>query len=183
MNDDTRKFFEKLTDSGAADEAEEVETKAVKASRLSKKEPRKETLKEELPEKEAFVETAKESQPDFSPDEEFEDGEGQLAIDVYQTPDEIVVESAVAGVSADNLDIEITSESVTITGRRQRQHRVRKEDYLFQECYWGNFSRSVILPQEVDSEAAVASIKNGILKIVLPKINKAKLKKLKVKFE
>lgn len=110
------------------------------------------------------------------------EGEGQLTIDVYQTPSDIVVESPIAGVNPDDLDISITNEGVTIRGRRERVERVREEDYFYQECYWGRFSRSIVLPQEVDAENAEATIKNGVLVIRLPKINRQKSKKLKVRF-
>ncbi len=109
--------------------------------------------------------------------------EGQLAIDVYQTPGEIIIESPIAGVAADDLDVAITNESVTIRGRREHSERVREEDYFYQECYWGRFSRSVILPQEIDPERAEASIRNGVLTVRLPKLTRAKSKKIKVKFE
>ncbi len=118
-----------------------------------------------------------------SPADIFEESEGQLAIDVYQTPTSIVVESAIAGVEADELDIEISPESVTIKGTREKNEKIKKDDYLYQECYWGKFARTVILPQEVDSDKANASIKNGILKVILPKLNKSKTKKIKVKFD
>lgn len=118
-----------------------------------------------------------------SSDDFFDEGEGQLTIDVYQTSDEIVVESPIAGVNPEELDINITNESVTIKGRREKETRVKDEDYFYQECYWGKFSRSVILPQEVDAEKAEATLKNGVLTITLPKLNRAKAKKVKVKFE
>ena len=105
--------------------------------------------------------------------------EGQLTIDVYQTPTEIVVESAVAGVSPDDLDINVTADSVSIVGRRKREKQVSEENYIYQECYWGKFSRSIILPQEVDPDEASVDFKNGILSIHLPKLNRKKAKKLK----
>lgn len=111
------------------------------------------------------------------------DDEGQLTIDVFQTPEEIVVESPIAGVKPEDLDINITNESVTIKGRRERERRIKEEDYFYQECYWGRFSRSVILPQEVDAEQSEAVIKNGVLTIHLPKISRQKSKKVKVRFE
>ena len=113
--------------------------------------------------------------------ETFEDNEGQLTIDVYQTPSEIVVESTIAGVDPENLDISINNESVTIRGKRERTTKINDDDYFYQECYWGKFSRSIILPQEVDADNANASLKNGILVIRLPKLNRQKAKKLKVK--
>lgn len=112
-----------------------------------------------------------------------EEVEGQLTVDVYQTPTEIVIQSTVAGVDPENLDISITNESVTIRGKRERIERARDEDYFFQECYWGKFARSIILPQEVDAEKSVATIKNGVLTIRLPKLNREKVKKLRVKMD
>lgn len=110
-----------------------------------------------------------------------EESEGQLTIDVYQTEDDIIIESTVAGVEPDNIDIDISSESVTIRGERRREESIAEENYLYQECYWGKFSRSIILPQEVDPDKAKAEFKNGVLKIKLPKIDKRKTRKLKVK--
>lgn len=113
----------------------------------------------------------------------FDEEEGQLAIDVYQDNNNIVIEAPVAGVSIDDLDVDITSESVAIKGKRERYGREEKRDYFVQECYWGKFSRSVILPEEIDTDRATASLKNGILKIILPKTDKKKTKKIKIKFE
>ncbi|MEK7094163.1 MAG: Hsp20/alpha crystallin family protein [Patescibacteria group bacterium] len=122
----------------------------------------------------------------FRPEEPSADDEpeGQLTIDVYQTPTEIVVESAVAGVDPDkDLDINVTADSITIKGRRHREHQVKSEDYFYQECYWGKFARSVILPQEVDAEAAHAVFKNGVLTIRLPKLTRQKARKIRVRME
>ncbi len=118
-------------------------------------------------------------------DELIEPGEdeGQLAIDVYQTGDEVVVESPIAGVAADDIDIGITADAVTIRGKRERERKVRDEDYVYQECYWGRFSRSVVLPCEVDADKAQAAIKNGVLTVTIPKLNRTKAKKVKVKGE
>ncbi|TSC82065.1 MAG: HSP20 family protein [Parcubacteria group bacterium Gr01-1014_20] len=109
--------------------------------------------------------------------------EGQLTIDVYQTPSEIVIESAVAGVEPDDIDVNVTNDSITIKGRRRRAREVKDEDYFYQECYWGKFSRSVILPQEVDPEGSYVNFKNGILSVHLPKLNRKKARKLRVKLE
>jgi HSP20 family protein len=111
------------------------------------------------------------------------DSEGQLTIDVYQTAHEIVVESAIAGVRPEHIDIDVTSDSVTIRGERQREDSISEEDYIYRECYWGRFSRSIILPEEIDPENASVSFKNGILTVRLPKIKRQKAKKLKIKLE
>ncbi|HUZ92934.1 MAG TPA: Hsp20 family protein [Candidatus Paceibacterota bacterium] len=112
-----------------------------------------------------------------------EEPEGQLTIDVYQTPDDIVVESAIAGVRPEDIDINVTSDSIAIRGARHREKEAGDEDYFYQECYWGRFARSVILPQEVDPENASVSFKNGILKVRLPKLHRKKERKLKVRIE
>lgn len=111
------------------------------------------------------------------------EAEGTLTIDVYQTPNEIVIESAIAGVNPDDLDVTATADSVIIRGKRHQEREVKDDDYLYQECYWGKFSRSVILPQEVDPENAVVTFKNGILSVRLPKLNRQRSKKLKVKLD
>lgn len=118
-----------------------------------------------------FEEEEKEEQPDE---------EGQLTIDVYQTPEEMVIKSTIAGVKSEDLDITIASDMVTIQGTRKNNEDISAEDYYYQELYWGPFSRSVILPQEVDTEGAKASMKDGILTIRLPKFERGKTKKLRI---
>jgi len=109
--------------------------------------------------------------------------EGQLTIDVYQTPDEIVVQSTVAGVDPADVEIDATSESLTIRGERQRSQTVSDSDYYYQECFWGKFSREVILPQEIDPDRAHSTLKNGVLTVHLPKIHKDRTRKILVKRE
>jgi len=106
--------------------------------------------------------------------------EGQLTVDVYQTPTEIVIKSTIAGVTIDDLDISITNDMVTIKGRRENDDSVVREDYFFQELYWGPFSRSVILPSEIDTKKSKAILRDGILTIKLPKIDKEITKKLSI---
>lgn len=171
MDQDSKKFFEELT---AADSSD---PKTLNIIEESEKEEKK--IKEKKVGRTA-VEQKKEKEPS---EDIFEEGEGQLTIDVYQNPDEIIVESTIAGVKPEDLDVSITNEAVTIRGKREKQETVKDEDYFYQECYWGKFSRSIILPQEIDADKAVASLKNGILTIRLPKLNRQKSKKLKVKFD
>lgn len=115
------------------------------------------------------------------PAEWMEEFEGQLAIDVYQTADTVVVKAPVAGVKPEDLDVSITEELVTIRGERHDQGSEQVEGYLVQECYWGPFSRSYALPVAVDSEKAVAKLNDGgILTIVIPKAAKARTRSLTV---
>lgn len=109
--------------------------------------------------------------------------DGQLAIDVYEKGHTIVVEAPIAGVNSDDIDIHITNESLTIRGKRHREHTIKDKEYLFQECYWGRFSRSLILPEEIDADRAEATIKNGILRVVMPKLHHQGGKKVQVKLE
>jgi HSP20 family protein len=107
--------------------------------------------------------------------------EGQLTVDVFQTPDEIVIQTMVAGVKPDTLDIQISRDMVTIKGARKDSKVVNDEDFFYRELYWGSFSRTILLPAEVEVEEAEASEAHGLLTLRLPKIDKEKKAKLKVK--
>jgi len=107
--------------------------------------------------------------------------EGQLSVDVYQTPDKLVVKSTIAGVKPESIDISINNDMLTIRGRREMPEKIRDEDYLYKECYWGGFSRSIILPIEIDAEKIDASLENGVLTINLPKAKSAKQISIKVR--
>ncbi len=109
------------------------------------------------------------------------DAEGQLTIDVYQTDNDIVIKSTIAGVKPEDLDVSINNDMVTIRGDRKNEEKVEGENYYYQECYWGTFSRSVILPVEVLADKAEAQMKNGILTIRLPKADTTKSKKIQVR--
>lgn len=104
--------------------------------------------------------------------------EGRLTIDVYETETEIVVKSTVAGVDPADLDINITPDSISIRGSRTQEEKVTSDSYFYQECFWGAFSRSVILPTEIDPDRAKASLKKGVLTIRLPKLSRSEERKL-----
>ena len=106
---------------------------------------------------------------------------GELAVDVYQTPDHIVIKALVAGVQPQTIDISLTREMLTISGSREDEREVEEDNYFQRELYWGSFSRTILLPEEVDVDMAEASEKHGILMIRLPKINKKRQTKLKVR--
>ena len=130
------------------------------------------------------VAVQEESAPGSERDWMLEDYSGQLSVDVYQTEKEIVIVSTVAGVRPEDIDIAINNDMVTIRGRREREQEVADDEYLYQECYWGGFSRSIILPTDVKADRAQANFKNGVLTIRLPKIVKThNVKVIKVKDE
>lgn len=107
--------------------------------------------------------------------------EAELAVDVYQTSSEIVVQTMVAGVKPDDLDLTIARNMITIKGKREDTRSIDEEDYFTKELYWGAFSRTIMLPQEVEPEEAEAIEKHGLLTIKLQKIDKEKKTTVKVK--
>ena len=110
-----------------------------------------------------------------------DDAEGQLLIDVYQDEENIYVRSTIAGVEADDIDISLNNYLLTIRGKRKKDIAFDEHDYFYQECYWGSFSRSVILPVEIIQEKIQATLKKGILVIKLPKSDKKLNIPIKVK--
>lgn len=110
-----------------------------------------------------------------------EEGDGQLTVDIFDNGDYIVIQSAVAGVDPENLDVAFHDGMITVRGRRERMAEAKEENYYYKELYWGTFSRSVVLPGEVDIEKSEATLKNGILTVRLPKRNKVRQQKIKVK--
>lgn len=102
--------------------------------------------------------------------------EGQLAIDVFQDEKRIVLQSTIAGAKPENLKISLRNDLLVIKGRRENKENISEENYLFRECYWGPFSRSIILPSEVDAKRVEAQIENGVLTVVLYKEKPEKIK-------
>ncbi len=155
MAKDTRSFFERLTGTVRMDETTET--------RPSKKSAAANSV---VP----SVWTEEESETD-----------GELTVDVYQTADMIIVKSMIAGVRPEDLDISITRDAVTIRGHREEEKIAREEDYFARELYWGSFSRTIQLPEEIDVDEADAVEKHGLLILKLPKLDMKKQSKLKVK--
>lgn len=105
---------------------------------------------------------------------------GQLALDVFQTADEIVIVAPIAGVKPHDLAITVTDEVLTIKGQRNMQFKASDGDYFTQECFWGSFSRAIILPESVDTARVSASFKNGILTVRVPKVEKIRTRMVKI---
>ena len=118
----------------------------------------------------------KESSPDY--DRLFsEHFDGQLAVDVYEASTAIVVVSLLAGVKLNDLDIALHNNMLTLKGRREKPSelgKISEQNSLCQECFWGPFSRSIILPADVLAEEINATLQNGVLMITLPKATKKK---------
>lgn len=106
-------------------------------------------------------------------------GEAQLSCDVFEDEGNIIVKSTVAGVKPENLEISISNDLLTIRGFREEDEKAADENYYCRECYWGAFSRSIVLPREVDQKKIDASLKNGVLTIKL--VKKYKTSSIKVR--
>ena|SRR3989344_5492415 len=112
---------------------------------------------------------------------EEENDEAELAVDVYQTNADIVVQTFVAGVKPEDLELLIARDIITIRGKREESRNIDEENYFIKELYWGRFSRTISLPQEVEPEEVEATEKHGLLTIKLQKVDKEKTNNVKVR--
>ena len=112
---------------------------------------------------------------------EEENEEAELTVDVYQTPTSIIVQTMVAGVKPEDLELTIARDMITIRGKREESRTIDEENYFAKELYWGSFSRTILLPQEVEPEEAEATENHGLLTIKLQKIDKEKRTNIKIK--
>lgn len=155
-----KSFFERLTGTVKLDESDFDDVAPLPKSKV----------------KELEIEEDEEKSP-FEQEEKV----GQLTVDVYQTADHIVIKTMAAGVRPEDLDITITRDMVTIRGKREEERAIQEDNYFIRELYWGSFARTVTLPEEVDVEEAEAVEKHGLLILKLPKLDKKRQTKLKVK--
>jgi HSP20 family protein len=105
---------------------------------------------------------------------------GQLAIDVYETRERLVVKARTAGVNKGDLDVSISDNTLTVRGTLSAGNEDDVENYFLQECYWGEFSRSVALPVPVKEEDIEAVLKDGVLTISFSKVKQDTVKKIQV---
>ncbi len=149
---------------------------------VKKEEPEKEDEESLNKEQEVEEESIKEEKVEIeTKKEKWFEPEGQLAVDVYQTDKDLIIESAIAGIKPEELDISIENDRVFIKGERVQSAEEKDKNYFYQECYWGLFSRQIILPVEVDPSRAQAEMKQGVLIIRIPKIEREKKRKIEVR--
>ena len=165
MSKEKKSFFERLAGSVMVEDND----------------PEEEELEVEIGRSNKKFNEAERTISNIQPEEEYEEGDGELSVDVYQTPNEIIIEAMLAGVKPEDLQISITRDMVTIKGRRDGNTQISEDDYFYRELYWGSFSRSILLPHEIEIENVEAVEKHGLLIIRLPKIDKARQAKIKVK--
>lgn len=138
---------------------------------LFKRQPKKDTDKKSEIKVEAtnISETAK----------KWNASEGQLVVDVYETASELVIQSAIAGIKNEDIDIALEDDILVIKGERINPvNETEEKNYFTRECYFGPFYREIIIPREIDTSRIDANIKNGMLTIRMPKIERAKNKKI-----
>lgn len=112
---------------------------------------------------------------------EEENDEAELAVDVYQTPRDIIIQTMIAGVKPEDMELTIARDVIVIKGKRDSDHNIDDENYFTKELYWGKFSRTISLPQEVEPELVEATEKHGLLTIKIQKVDKDKKNTIKVK--
>jgi len=105
---------------------------------------------------------------------------GQLVVDVYETDKEIVVQSAIAGIKTEQIEVSLENDILIIKGERANPSKDKDQRYFLKECYWGPFSKEIILPREIDTSRIDAKVKEGILTVRMQKIERAKSKKIEV---
>jgi HSP20 family protein len=160
MGHKKRSFFERLTGSMSVDE-EEIE-----------------------PKKEYVIKGVKGDKGDKNNGSnwiEEENEEAELSVDVYQTPTDIIIQTMVAGVKPEDIELSIARDIITIRGQREESRTIDEDNYFSKELYWGKFSRTISLPAEVEPEEAEATEKHGLLTIRLQKVDKEKKNNVKVK--
>ncbi len=162
FNKDKRSFFERITGSISVNDEEEIETRPLEKafSPKIKVNGKNGWLDEEEPAVEEV---------------------GELSVDVYQTDSDIVIQAMIAGVKSEDLNVSITREMVNIEGRRHKASEVEGDGYFMKELYWGSFSRKILLPCEVEPSESEAYEKNGLLTLRMPKIDKERTQKIKVR--
>jgi len=169
--------------------AEPVKTKKEEPATPVKTEavvPKKEAPEKKVPQKETpktdHVANMKKISTTVKGDADWLQSKGQLAVDVYQTDTDFCIQAPIAGINQENLDIAIEDEMLVIKGEREEPNQDKEKKYSDQECYWGPFSREIVLPEDIDPEKIKASLKSGILLITIPK-TKAVKKKIAIEID
>ncbi len=167
MGNKRKSFFERLTGSvGLRDEYEEEERNSF-------------TLQDNLRQGNKNKRNDKDKKDDSWMEEEEE--EAELAVDVYETPNEIVLQTMVAGVHPEDLELSVTRDTITISGKREENRVIEEDNYFTKELYWGKFSRTINLPEEVEPEEVEATEKHGLLTMKIKKLDKGKRNNIRVK--
>ena len=167
-----RSFFERLAGNLRFDDSDEDTLEVPQQKRLDQRSAAP-VEKRELPITKEHTSPEKTQTP---PEEV-----GELPVDVYETANEIIIQTLIAGVLPENLSINITRDMVSVSGKREENKGISDESYHIRELYWGAFERTVHLPEEIEIDTAEAIERHGMLIIKLPKIDKRRKAVLKIK--
>jgi HSP20 family molecular chaperone IbpA len=168
-----RSFFERLSGSSQSDDYDSFDEDFIQT-------PARRVVPSQAPQPSASIQQyaphVQQQSPTQTDDGFFNEdstSDGELPVDVYQTASEIVIRTFIAGVRPDEMNVSIGRDMVTIEGSREERASVPESDYFHHELFWGSFSRTIMLPQEIDVENSSAGAKDGLLTIILPKLDKA----------
>ena len=181
-----RSFFERLagnlrfneTDEEFDEEADAPSAKQEHLAPMTKHIPDK---RRELPITPAFTHDDEEEEKPLLRQHHQEEEIGQLPVDVYETPREVIIQTLIAGVLPEHLTINITRDVVSISGKREENKSIAQDSYHIQELYWGAFERVIDLPVEVEIDNAEAIERHGLLMLKLPKLDKSRKASIKIK--
>jgi HSP20 family protein len=163
--DKKRSFWERLTGSVHEDEYQDSYTKKA-VTRDPRDRGEKVSVRERKQERDWIEE---------------ENEEAELAVDIYETDSEIIVQTFVAGVKPDDLELSIARDMIIIKGHREESRTIDEDDYHAQELYWGRFSRTISLPAEVEPEEVEATEKHGLLTIKIKKVDKDRKNSVRIR--
>ncbi len=167
-------FFERLAGNLRFDDTdEELEEVVVESRRTIVQQPEKRDV--------PIRTTEQHDQVSYNVQEQVEEEVGELPVDVYETANEIIIQTLIAGVLPENLSVNITRDVVTISGKREEHRGISEDQYHYRELYWGSFARTIELPEEVEIDSAEAIERHGMLMIKLPKLDKRRKTVLKIK--
>lgn len=172
MNNTRKSFLQRLTGSFKEDDEEAIE----KMSSVNRKSFSSLNIKD--------LDEDEEDEYEETEDDDEENPvtvEGQLGIDLFETPVEVIVKTMIPGVRKEDIDISLSRDMLTIRGERKDEKTISEDDYHYKELYWGTFSRTVKLPHEVDIDKAEALESQGMLTLRLPRIDRERKASLKVK--
>ncbi len=182
MNNKRKSFLQRLTGSFKEDDEAIEKMKQVNRKSFSKLNKKDDDEDEEIDDDEYYNE---EDIEDDNISEDEEDlpvtVEGQLGIDLFETPIEVIVKTMIPGVRKEDIDISLSRDMLTIRGERKDEKTISDDDYHYRELYWGTFSRTVKLPHEVDIDKADASESQGMLTIRLPRVDRERKVGIKIK--
>lgn len=173
MNNTRKSFIQRLTGSFREDEEEAV-AKMSQVNRNSYGKLNVEDMDEDDDPKDHDIEIDEDDEMPVTV-------EGQLGIDLFETPVEVIVKTMIPGVRKDDIDISLSRDMLTIRGERKDEKTISDDDYHYRELYWGTFSRTVKLPHEVDIDKADATESQGMLTIRLPRVDRERRASIKVK--